>query len=224
MEKSSACKVGLNNLIESTMEIVSHFFARQKSEEIKKELQDLVDQINKLRSEIPRYIGKEARGHFLNCDQSVLMEELIREVLFKIFDFDIKSNKQCISQNVLEEYRQAVSSLLDQITRCESKYIERGIVVPSFKGNERIKRKVCRCVRISYILNRNKVLPVEEFHEICSNLGIDVCALETLMKFCNTDLVLGMVNLRFVQFLASSEFFPHESDDVGIKCQIIMIN
>ncbi|GAT76481.1 putative integral membrane protein [Ehrlichia ruminantium] len=212
-----AVKVGLNNLIESTMEIVSYFFARQKNEEIKKELQNLVDRINELKYEIPRYHGREARGHFVNCEQSVLMEALIKEVLLKIFDIDMGSKKQRISQSILEEYRRCVGSLLDKVIKCESKYIQVGIVIPSFKGNERIKRTMCRCVKISYILDRSKLLSVEEFRTICSELSLDSSALETLMRFCSTDLILGIVNLRFIQLLASREFFPPESNDITIN-------
>ncbi|QGR02994.1 hypothetical protein EDL79_03510 [Ehrlichia ruminantium] len=212
-----AVKVGLSNLIESTMEIISHFFARQKNEEIKKELQSFVDQINELKSEIPRYRAKEANGHFVNCAQSVLMEELIRNVLFKIFDFDIVHKKQYMSQITIEEYRRSVSTLLDKVTRCESKYIEKGTVIPSFKGNDRIKRTVCRCVRMSYILDRSKSLSVEEFRTVCSDLGLDSCSLDVLMKFCHIDLILGIINLGFVRFLASCEFFPHEDRSIVVK-------
>ena len=212
--------LGVNNLINSTTEIILCYFTKYKHDSKTKDvLQSLLDGINEIKLNLPKYYGIEAKGQVINCEESRQIEQTIRECLLTVFDIDIQDRKKYMSNDKIVEYKGYVSSLLNEIVKCKSHIVYEGVAMPKPKSNEDLKRESCKHLKLSDIWERNKVLDKEEFEEACFYFKLDAHALEEVIDLYSDQLVLALIDMAFVQFLVEKRYFPPENEELNEKVE-----
>ncbi|MGN7618597.1 MAG: hypothetical protein ACTJLM_01055 [Ehrlichia sp.] len=68
--------LGVDNLINSTLEIILYYSSQYKHDSKTKSVLDfLLDSISNIKDNIPRYYGMEAKGQVIDCEESKHIEK-----------------------------------------------------------------------------------------------------------------------------------------------------
>ncbi|AHX03489.1 hypothetical protein ECHHL_0324 [Ehrlichia chaffeensis str. Heartland] len=210
-------KFGVENLIDSAMEIVCKYFdIYQRNDAVKHVLHKCIKSLRTVEKKLKIYRGKEAKGHVISDSQFAEMEDLIKKVLMKVFEIDISYQKQHLSAEKMEEYKVAVSLLLDQIVRCKSYALKESDILPKVVGNATLKRSAYKCKHVVDFINKNRFLPMNmgRFDKLCFDLDLDPRILKQVIDLCSFALIFEILDLKLVQFLVEMRFFPHQNTNV----------
>ncbi|AAZ68668.1 hypothetical protein [Ehrlichia canis] len=208
-------KVGIKNLIDSTMEIISERFSvYAKNEVVKTSLQSYIDIIRIKEKKLQYYNGKEAKGHVIADDQFYQMESTIRAILMKIFEIEILEKKTTIPQEKISAYREAVSILINKIVKCNAYVLTENDKLAKIVGNATLRRSTYKCRNLGELVSKSKFTAVESFDAACSNIELDPNIIKQVLEFCSVDLMIGIMDLQLIQFLADMRYFPNQNSNV----------
>ncbi|WDM85078.1 hypothetical protein K6025_04440 [Ehrlichia sp. JZT12] len=212
--------LGVNNLINSTTEIILCYLTKYKHDsKTKSILQSLLDAVNEIKVNLPKYSEIEAAEQVIKCEISQQIEKTIKECLLTIFDIDIQDRKKYMSHDKIVEYKGYVSSLLNRIVKCKSHIVYEGTVMPKPKSNDDLKRESCKHSKLSDIWERNKLLSEEEFENACFYFDLDAHDLKEVINLYSDKLVLAIIDMAFVQFLVEKRYFPPERAELNEKIE-----
>ncbi|RZB12441.1 hypothetical protein DRF75_04165 [Ehrlichia minasensis] len=218
-------KIGIKNLIDSTMEIISERFAvYAKNEVVKTSLQSYIDIIRLKEKKLQYYSGKEAKGHVVSDDQFYQMESTIRAILVKIFEIEILEKKTTIPTEKMSAYREAVSVLVNKIVKCNAYVLKEDDRLAKIVGNATLRRNTYKCRNLGELVSKSKFTAMESFDTACSNVELDPNIIKQILEFCSVDLMIGIMDLQLIQFLADMRYFPNQNSNAFERTKHSYIN
>ncbi|MGN7618596.1 MAG: hypothetical protein ACTJLM_01050 [Ehrlichia sp.] len=122
-----------------------------------------------------------------------------------------------MSSDKIRDYREYVSSLLDEVVKCKSHIIYERVVIPTVKSNEALKRANCRHSKLFDIWEKSRSLSAEEFGDACFYLKFDSHALKEVIDLYSEKLILALVDMAYIKSLVENRYFPPANEELNKK-------